>query len=214
MEALEQAARTAVVGSPTYLTDASSDSWQEELAAYSPGSRLSDWSHLDAEELEEELAGEQAGLAALPGKADAGGDTGGPAAAAAAAAGALLPQERAPGSPGSPPSAAAEARAPAPGAGGRRLAPPPSPARRESPYTRHSLSVWIASKQSGGQPARLLEPRLCFHEKELAQQVGGRVFSLVSFGKSGQVVVDGWVGLGPPDRLSSPRRRWFTCSRA
>ena len=48
------------------------------------------------------------------------------------------------------------------------LVPPP----RESPYRQDSLAVWLAARRSGGHPARLLNPQLCFTQKELLQQVG------------------------------------------
>ena len=38
-------------------------------------------------------------------------------------------------------------------------------------YEKTSLSVWLASKQTGGQPQQVLEPKLCFTEKELLEQV-------------------------------------------
>ncbi len=48
-----------------------------------------------------------------------------------------------------------------------RLVPPPRP----SPYQRSSLAVWLAAKQSGGHPASVLNPQLCFSQAELLQQV-------------------------------------------
>ena len=149
-------ARTAVVGPPTYLSDASSDadSWIEELGAYSPSSRLSDWSDVAVQEGGEDgMASASAEVAPAAHERAAG--------AAAAAAGASSPPGR---------------LSPSPDAALARLFPDASrqAPRRATPYTRTSLSVWLASKASGGQPARLLQPALCFHEGELLQQVGGR----------------------------------------
>ena len=170
VELLEQRARTAVVGSPTYLSDAGSDSWREgERGAYSPTSQLSDW------EGEDEAAAEGEETAAAAGEASA--DAGAAAAAALPArqplyayhtqqqqhlqqAVSLQQQQR-----GQP--------------------------RRESPYSRTSLSVWLASKASGGLPASLLDPRLCFHERELVQQVGWPRGSRDRIAPSG-----GWVRTG------------------
>lgn len=180
VEALEAQARTAVVGPPTYLSDASSDGWEEELGAYSPGSQLSDWSHLSAagEGSGEgaELEGSSAAAAAVPAsngaaaQTDSMGQAQSPQLQAAeqgpgAMLSTLLEQQQA---------AAAAATAALAAALGRPLPSGlavPQAARREAPYTRSSLSVWLASKATGGQPARVLEPRLCFHEQELVQQV-------------------------------------------
>lgn len=38
-------------------------------------------------------------------------------------------------------------------------------------YSKSSLSVWLASKQSNGQPQKILEPSLCFTEQGLLSQV-------------------------------------------
>ena len=49
-----------------------------------------------------------------------------------------------------------------------------SPWRRQlpsKPYGATSLSVWLAAKDSGGHPARQLDPRRCFTETELVLQV-------------------------------------------
>ncbi|KAI3426972.1 hypothetical protein D9Q98_006916 [Chlorella vulgaris] len=170
--ALETAARTAVVGPPTYLTDGSEDSWQDELGACSPRSQLSDWSDSGAGEL-----GSTAGTAAGTAGGTAAGFAGG---AAAGTAGGRAAADREPGAPaGTAPDTAGDAAAPRQTAlsaalhlaGNCKLSPPPPLPRRESPYHRASLSVWLASKQSGGHPERVLEPRLCFHERELVQQV-------------------------------------------
>ncbi|PRW51046.1 gamma-tubulin complex component 5-like [Chlorella sorokiniana] len=175
VEALEAQARTALVGPPTYLSDASSEGWEEEAGAFSPGSQLSDWSHLSAATEEDGEQGDAEGRSAvaapqMPSVTAASGDEQaaqqqaterGPAATLSV----LLEQQQA---------AAAAATAALAAALGRPLPAglaAPQAARRETPYTRSSLSVWLASKASGGQPARLLEPRLCFHERELVQQV-------------------------------------------
>jgi hypothetical protein len=172
--ALETAARTAVVGPPTYLTDGSEDSWQDELGACSPRSQLSNWSDSEAEEL-----GSTAGTAGATAVGTAGGIAGG---AAAGTAGGTAAADHETGAPaGTAPDTAGDAAAPRQTAlsaalhlaGNCKLSPPPPPPRRESPYHRASLSVWLASKQSGGHPERVLEPRLCFHERELVQQVKG-----------------------------------------
>lgn len=194
VEALEQRAQAAVVGPPTYLSDASEDSWVDEAGAYSPGSQLSQWS--DASD-DEQPAGEQqsgGGAAAAGGR---GSQQGGEADQAGGEA------ELEAGSGLQPSSMAALAALAADL--GRPLPPElhaPASARRESPYTRTSLSVWLASKASGGQPARVLEPRLCFHEHELVAQVGGPGGRM----RSRQV----WVARRAPQALretASARRR-------
>ena len=152
VEVLEQRARTAVVGSPTYLSDAGSDSWREgERGAYSPTSQLSDW------EGEEDAAaeGEDNNVAAAREAAANGG-----------AASAAAPPAR------QPPYAYHTQQQQQPHLQQASPMQPQRQPRRESPYSRTSLSVWLASKASGGQPASLLDPRLCFHERELVQQVG------------------------------------------
>ncbi|KAL4854307.1 Gamma-tubulin complex component 6 [Chlorella vulgaris] len=170
--ALETAARTAVVGPPTYLTDGSEDSWQDELGACSPRSQLSNWSDSEAEEL-----GSTAGTAGATAVGTAGAIAGG---AAAGTAGGTAAADHETGAPaGTAPDTAGDAAAPRQTArsaalhlaGNCKLSPPPPLPRRESPYHRASLSVWLASKQSEGHPERVLEPRLCFHESELVQQV-------------------------------------------
>ncbi|KAL4444278.1 hypothetical protein ABPG75_012015 [Micractinium tetrahymenae] len=171
VDALEEQARNAVVGPPTYLSDASSEGgWVEESGLYGPGSQLSDWSDVEAEEAEAEamsVDGAGSGVAAPPVRA-AGGGAGG---AAAAPPG----NEADSGAPTAlDAAAAARAAAAAQAAGSLAQLFPPSSRQgrlRETPYTRSSLSVWLASKQSGGQPARVLQPALCFHERELVQQV-------------------------------------------
>lgn len=196
VEVLEAQARTAVVGPPTYLSDASSDGWEEELGAYSPSSQLSDWSHLSAaaEGSGEgaEVEGSAAAAAAGPASKGAAAQTDGMAQAQppqlqaakqgpAATLSTLLEQQQA---------AAAAATAALAAALGRPLPSglaAPQAARRETPYTSSSLSVWLASRASGGQPARVLEPRLCFHEQELVQQVraaGGRDALTHAFARS------------------------------
>lgn len=164
VEALEERAQTAVVGPPTYLSDASEDSWVDEAAAFSPGSQLSQWS--DASD-DERAAGEH-GASPVATAASSGQQRG-----EADQAGGVAASEAADG--GLPLSSMAALAALASDLG--RPLPPELvalvPQRRESPYTRTSLSVWLASKASGGQPARLLEPRLCFHEHELVVQVRG-----------------------------------------
>ena len=47
-----------------------------------------------------------------------------------------------------------------------------SPQRRvKQPYSATSLAVWLAAKDSGGHPARQLDPRRCFTDAELVTQV-------------------------------------------
>lgn len=167
------------MGPPTYLSDASSDGWEQEAGAYSPSSQLSDWSHLseatDAYCSEAHDGGSMAAVADLSASAAAvqggGQDQDKPAEpgagehSPAATLSTLLDQQQA---------AAGAAAAALAAALGRPLPTSlaaPQAARRETPYTRSSLAVWLASKASGGQPARVLEPRLCFHERELVQQV-------------------------------------------
>jgi len=59
-------------------------------------------------------------------------------------------------------------RSPTRGHRQRRL----SPLRRmKQPYSATSLSVWLAAKDSGGNPARQLDPRRCFTDSELVSQV-------------------------------------------
>jgi hypothetical protein len=153
VDVLEQRARTAVVGSPTYLSDAGSDSWREgERGAYSPTSQLSDW------EGEEDAAeGEDTNVAAA---GEAAADVGAEAAAA--------PPARQPPHAYHTQHQQQQQQHLQQASPLQRQRQP----RRESPYSRTSLSVWLASKASGGQPASLLDPRLCFHERELVQQVG------------------------------------------
>jgi len=180
-------ARTALVGPPTYLSDASSDSWEEDVGAYRPGSQLSQWSHL-SEAAAEEMDGHQeegspaAEAAAQTDSTSAaqGGDQPGQLQAAVhgpvAVLSTLLEQQQA---------AAAAATAALAAALGRPLPPgleAPQAVWRETPYTPRGLSVWLASKASGGQPARVLEPRLCFHERELVQQVGRRFGACICAG--------------------------------
>jgi hypothetical protein len=156
--ALEDAARTAVVGPPTYLTDTGSEgSWQDELETYNAGSELSDWSHLDTAELD----GDHADLAGSSGDAE------------------TAQPEQLQGADVLDEPGVVETQLPlgntqlAMPLAARLCVPPQPPAKRELPYARTSLSVWLASRRSGGQPARVLEPRLCFHERELVQQVRG-----------------------------------------
>jgi hypothetical protein len=152
VEVLEQRARTAVVGSPTYLSDAGSDSWREgERGAYSPTSQLSDWEGEDDAAAE----GEDNNVAAA-----------GEAAANGGAVSAAAPPAR------QPPHAHHTQQQQQPHLQQASPLQPQRQLRRESPYSRTSLSVWLASKASGGQPASLLDPRLCFHEREMVQQVG------------------------------------------
>ena len=47
----------------------------------------------------------------------------------------------------------------------------PSQRRVRQPYNATSLSVWLAAKDSGGHPARQLDPRRCFTDSELVSQV-------------------------------------------
>lgn len=47
----------------------------------------------------------------------------------------------------------------------------PSQRRVRQPYDATSLSVWLAAKDSGGHPARQLDPRRCFTDSELVSQV-------------------------------------------
>lgn len=151
-----------MVGPPTYLSDVSSKgSLAEQSGLYSPGSQLSEWSDEEAEGAEPEAMSKD------------GADQAASQAAAPASAAAAAPATAPAGSPfkTTPDAAALAAQV----AGSlAKLFPPASRQgpRRETPYTRNSLSVWLASKQSGGQPARVLQPALCFHERELVQQVG------------------------------------------
>ncbi|KAG7667315.1 hypothetical protein KSW81_001047 [Nannochloris sp. 'desiccata'] len=47
-----------------------------------------------------------------------------------------------------------------------------SPLRRvKQPYSATSLAIWLAAKDSGGHPARQLDPRRCFTDSELVTQV-------------------------------------------
>jgi hypothetical protein len=72
--------------------------------------------------------------------------------------------------PGTPPAPASAAPRPLPRRPLQRSAP-----RRAigsgNPYGPNSLSVWLASRASGGHPARLLDPRLCFADADLVAQV-------------------------------------------
>ena len=135
----------------------------EESGLYSPSSQLSEWSTVEA--------GEDEGVEAAAGGAAAGGE------ATATAGEPMLVDEAGSGSRQDGGQAGAAGLAPSPTAASRvHLFSPetrPQALRRESPYTRTSLSVWLASKQTGGQPARVLQPGLCFHEREIVQQVGG-----------------------------------------
>jgi hypothetical protein len=52
--------------------------------------------------------------------------------------------------------------------------------RGKQPYNATSLSVWLASKDSGGNPSRQLDPRKCFTDSELVAQVGFLSFNNIT----------------------------------
>lgn len=156
---------------PTYLSDSTEGgSWEvEEVPAgstYSSGDSLSDWSDVDGG-VEGYERPEAAGAMEPAAEESPGGDEGRPA------PGTPSPHRR--------PLAAAlvdSSSCPLPLA--RQAAVP-----RQNPYQRHSLAVWLAARRSGGQPARVLNPQLCFTEAELLQQVGwGMLESVCAFRSS------------------------------
>ena len=150
---------------PTYLSDDSSGgSWgavpagQHDSAAPS----LSDWS--EAEEAGEEASSRPAGA----GGEGATGERGG------GGSGSGSPQLSSPGTPSGAAGSSAAAAPESPQAGLRRRQPlvrRPAAPPRGSPYPPNSLAVWLAVRQSGGYPARVLNPQLCFSEAELLRQV-------------------------------------------
>ena len=163
LERLEREAERAILGEPSYLTDGDSaaSSWAE--APFSPSSQLSAWS--DGEEAESR--GEPAVLGLEAPEPMDGVEEGDPAAQ-------QQRPEPALGSGASPVTAGATLARQATVAGllqQQQLQSMPRPGL-SSPYQRSSLAVWLASKRSGGHPQRLLDPRLCFPEQELVQQVG------------------------------------------
>lgn len=153
---------------PTYLSDSTEGgSWEvEEVPAgstYSSDDSLSEWSDVDGG-VDGCERPEAAGTVEPAAEKSPGGDDGRPAP--------LTP------SPPRRPTAAALANSSSCQLPLARQAAVP----RQNPYQRHSLAVWLAARRSGGQPARVLNPQLCFTEAELLQQVGwGMLESVCTF---------------------------------